>query len=165
MTSVRVVNNSFIECKTVNATPMTHGEFYAKTAYPIEYRRGRPSDPGYMVTYPDMHMDWVPKEAFESSHFLVPGENFEVTEDLINSFISSMDTRVDGSLVSCAATLVTGQVVVESVELGNGSSSDQGRVMCRRMVRDKVVFLLEFLINCSLRGFNGSVYNDGSRSN
>lgn len=161
----------YIESKFVSAVPMTHGEFYAKTAYPIEFRRGKPSDNGYMITYPDMHMDWVPKEAFESSHFHIPceeGKQPTITDEIVDKFIKSYEVfKVGDKTTVAVATLVNGFVITESSSCVSPDNYDEelGAKICKKKVRDKVWFLLGFLLQCSLSGFNGSVYDDRSRSN
>lgn len=161
----------FIESKFVSAVPATHGEFYAKTAYPVEFRRGVPSDKGYIVTYPDMHLDWVPKEAFESAHLPIErnGDTPFVTDTMVDNFIKSYEVhKVSGKTIVVAAVLVNGFEVVESCSCVSSLSNyndSKGTNICKDKIRDKVKFLLDFLLQSSLSGFNGSVYNDRDRCN
>lgn len=165
-----IVIPKYIECKFVSSAPMTHGEFYANTAYPIEFRRGKPSAPGYMITYPDMHMEWIPKEAFESSHFPIEQEDEnippKIQESDVDKFIKSYEIYKVGDKTTVAvATLINGFIITESSSCVSPDNYDEelGASICKRKIRDKVWFLLGFLLQSSLKGFNESVYNDMGR--
>lgn len=155
----------YIETKFVSAVPMTHGEFYYKTACPVEFRRGRPSDPGYMITYPDMHMEWIPKGAFESSHLSIPCDKSSpsITDEVVEKFIKTYEVYKVGDKTTVAvATLVNGFILTESSSCVSPENYDEdlGAKICKTKIRDKVWFLLGFMLQSALKGFNGSVYND-----
>lgn len=160
----------YIESNFVSAVPMIHGEYYAKTAYPFEFRVGKPSDPGYLVTYPDSHMDWVPKALFESTHFPVEcdeGDVPAISERDVDRFIVSYEIhQIGGKTTVATATLINGFIITESSSCVSPDNYDEriGASICKKKIRDRVWFLLGFLLQSSLNGFEGSVENDGSRS-
>ena len=158
----------YIEAKFVQATPIKKGEFYNKTAYPFEMRRGDPNSDGFFLTYPDGHVDWIPKDAFESSHLPVEQTAHievdapSVTENMVNSFIKEYSIHTLGDRTTVViATLVNGFELVESSSCVSAENYDVdlGADICKSKIKDKVWLLLGFLLKSAVSGFNGSVYS------
>jgi hypothetical protein len=158
----------YIEAKFVQAAPMKKGEFYSKTAHPFETRRGDPNSDGFILTYPDGHMEWIPKAAFESSHLPVEQTAYievgapSVTEDMVNSFIKEYHVHTLGDRTTVViATLVNGFELVESSSCVSAENYnvDLGTDICKSKIKDKVWLLLGFLLKSAVSGFNGSVYH------
>lgn len=81
---------TYIGVKSIEAKPMTFGEYNTKRCWPIPAHLD-PQRPGYMVRYTDGYESWSPKEAFEAVYFPIAVPNKLVPSDIDNFLGDNMD--------------------------------------------------------------------------
>lgn len=82
---------TYIGVKSIEAKPMTFGEYNTMRGYPIPAHLD-PQCPGYMVRYPDGYESWSPKDAFEAAYFPITLPNKLVPADIDRFVGDKMDT-------------------------------------------------------------------------
>lgn len=151
--------SNFIGVKLVDAEPITLG------AYNVLRGCGLPTDgnydePGYFIKYPDDYVTWCPKKTFEKDHMPIAKGN-TVTEEDVNAMIKQI--HVDqitpndlGSVVTVTtATLANGFTITESSTCVDPEYYDveTGIDCCMERIKDKIWYLLGFLLSCGFNGF------------
>lgn len=128
------------------------------TAWPEE----KDGQPGYAVKYEDGHLSWSPQAVFEK-HYLPMGEDNDgskITEAMVDRFIADTRCRTMGKKSTVAlATLRNGFELSESsscVDVAN-FNMQLGRQICSRRIKDRVWYLLGFLLQSARNGFTHSV--------
>ncbi len=147
---------SYIGVKLIVAEPMTRGEY-------IEYRGWNipadenPADEGYLVKYPDGYVSWSPKAVFDGAYRVIEGQNNSISPQDVEEFIADVEAIQLGEKTTVVkATLANGFILVESSSCVDAAnfSMDIGREICMEKIRDKVWFLLGFLLQCAVAGLN-----------
>lgn len=141
----------YIGFKLIHAEPMTVAE-YNERVRPLVYSGD--SQEGYMVTYPDRFISWSPKEVFEKAYMQV-GDNNTITQELVDSFIVCYETVTQQNKITIVtATLANNFTLVESsacVDPAN-YSEELGAQICKARIKEKVWFLLGFLLQTAKDG-------------
>jgi len=109
---------------------------------------------GYLVTYPDGYQSWCPKEQFEKANLLVDGN--KVTQQMVDDFVVNVDAQTIGPKTTLVqATLANGFVLTESSACIDPANYDAvvGAEICLGKIKDKVWFLLGFLLQSGISGF------------
>ena len=151
--------SNFIGVKLVDAEPITLGAYNALRGW------GLPTDenydePGYFIKYPDDYVTWCPKKTFEKDHMPIAKGN-TVTEEDVNAMIKQI--HVDqitpndlGSVVTVTTvTLANGFTITESSTCVDPDNTDVeiGVDCCMEGIKDKIWYLLGFLLSCGFNGF------------
>ena len=151
--------SNFIGVKLVDAEPITLGAYNALRGWSL------PSDenydePGYFIKYPDGYVSWCPKKTFERSNMPIVKE-YTVTEEDVNAMIKQI--HVDqitpndlGSVVTVTTvTLANGFTITESSTCVDPENYDTeiGIDCCMERIKDKIWYLLGFLLSCGFNGF------------
>ena len=155
--------SKFIGVKFIDAYPTTCGEFYSKRgwAIPDSIANKDPENPGYAVYYPDGYSSWCPQEEFEKRSFLYSGSDNKVSEEDVNAMIRKIHVEeippnVAGTKVTTVTvTLANGFTITESSTCVDPKNYDVevGIDCCMERIKDKVWFLMGFLLSCGVNGF------------
>ena len=144
--------DKYIGVKLIEAEPMTEEEF----------RKGiiGAGAPGYKVVYPDRYESWSPKDTFEKAYMkVIPNPrlltDLSISQQMVDDFIKEVHVTTLGSkttLVRCV--LANGFEIIEtSACVDPHSYSEQmGKEACLNSVRNKVWYLLGFLLQCGIGG-------------
>ena len=151
--------SNFIGVKLVDAEPITLGAYNALRGW------GLPTDekydePGYFIKYPDDYVTWCPKNTFERDHMPIAKEN-TVTEEDVNAMIKQIHVDLItpndlGSVVTViTVTLANGFTITESSTCVDPENYDAeiGVDCCMERIKDKIWYLLGFLLSCGFNGF------------
>ena len=151
--------SNFIGVKLVDAEPITLGAYNALRGW------GLPTDEnydelGYFIKHPDDYVTWCPKKTFERDHMPITKGN-TVTEEDVDAMIKQI--HVDqitpndlGSVVTVTTvTLANGFTLTESSTCVDPENYDAkiGVDCCMERIKDKIWYLLGFLLSCGLNGF------------
>lgn len=112
---------------------------------------------GYKVVYPDGYVSWSPKDVFEKAYRKFGSDVNTVTQDDVDNFIVGTDISTVGDKTTIViATLANGFVITESSSCVDVKNYDQkyGAEICMKKIKDKVWFLLGFLLSCGSNGLN-----------
>ena len=153
--------NSFIGVKLVEARPITLGDYNILRGWTIPPDED-PEREGYLVQYSDDYVSWCPKERFEDQNFQIVGKDNKVSLEDVESMIASRDvstifpegTKSKTTLVQCV--LKNGFVITESSACvdPNNYSEKIGAEACMEKIKDKIWFLMGFLLQSAVYGFN-----------
>lgn len=146
----------YIGVKNIQAKPMTRGEYNKFKGWTIPPDEN-PNDDGYMVKYSNDYISWSPKDVFEKAYRKFGNDNNTVTQDDVDSFIVSIDyTRLGDRTTIVKATLANGFILVESSSCVDAKNFDMkvGTDICIEKIKDKIWFLLGFLLQCGDKGLN-----------
>ena len=146
----------YIGVKMINAKPMTRGEYNELRGWTIPADEN-PKDEGYLVKYSDDYISWSPKDVFEKAYRRFGSEQNAVTQDDADSFIVGIDsTQLGDKTTVVKATLANGFILVESSSCVDVNNFDMkvGTEICIKKIKDKVWFLLGFLLQCGNEGLN-----------
>jgi len=122
------------------------------------YEKG---SPGYSVVYSDGYVSWCPEKVFDKANFLITNKNNAISADDVDNMIASIATTTltpEGSkskttVVVC--TLINGFTITESSACVDPANYDEqiGKEICLTKIKDKIWFLLGFLLQSALYGF------------
>ena len=116
---------------------------------------------GYRVRYPDGYVSWSPKDVFERAYLLVTvnpdlrTDAPSVSQQMVDDFILETWTQTLGDKTTVVrAMLRNGFEIVESSACVSAENYDEklGREICLEKIRDKVWFLLGFLLQTAVHG-------------
>lgn len=153
----------YIGTKLIEAEPMTRGAYN-------EYRGGQipanenPEDAGYLVKYSDDYVSWSPAWVFESAYLpLTVNEELRtkapsISQQMVDDFIVAAEVTTMGSKCTVVrAVLRNGFEIVESSACVSAENYDEelGAKICMEKVKDKVWFLLGFLLQTAVNGVDG----------
>lgn len=152
--------DNYIGCKMITAKRAIkkggkvymEGEATPKSMDPVEY--------GYKVVYPDGYESWSPKEVFEKAYLKVtPNPKLKtgcsISQDMVDGFIKDVQVITMGEKNTVVrATLVNGFEIVESSACVDPANYDEslGAEICMGKIKDKVWFLLGFLLQTAVGG-------------
>ena len=151
--------SNFIGVKLVDAEPITLGAYNALRGW------GLPTDenydePGYFIKHPDDYVTWCPKKTFERDHMPIAKGNTVTKEDvdaMIKQIHVDQITPNDlGSVVTVTTvTLANGFTITESSTNVDPDNYDVeiGVDCCIERIKDKIWYLLGFLLSCGFNGF------------
>ena len=157
--------NMYIGTKMVQAEPATRGEAWARKNKLDEVETARiigqmPED-GYRVIYSDGYESWSPKEAFEQAYLkLTVNSEFQtdkpsISQEMVDAFISSYEVcKMGNKCTVVRAILRNGFEIVESSACVSEENYDEetGVQICLGKIKDKVWFLLGFLLQTAIHG-------------
>lgn len=151
----------FIGVKLTEAKPMTRGRYNEYRGWVIPADEN-PLDAGCLVKHASGYESWCPLDEFVKQNTLVRGDKNTITQKDVDNFIGSMIVNTikmggvaKSTLVS--ATLVNGFVMHETSSCVDPANYDEqvGADICVEKIKEKVKYLLGFLLQCSLNGFQG----------
>ena len=115
----------------------------------------------YMVRYRDGYESWSPKAVFEAAYLpLTVNPNLRtdapsISAEMVEDFIRAVDVTTIGDKTTVVrAVLRNGFELVESSSCVSAENYDQelGASICLKKIRDKVWFLLGFLLQTAVHG-------------
>ena len=145
--------------KTYIGTKMIHAEPCAAWKDAGGHIAG---DPGYKVVYPDGYESWSPKEVFEKAYLPVtPNEQLRtdapsISQQMVDDFVAHYEVKTMGDKCTVVrAVLRNGFEIVESSACVSAENYDEamGAEICLEKIKDKVWFLLGFLLQSAVHGF------------
>ena len=113
------------------------------------------------MRYPDGYVSWSPKDVFERAYLLVTvnpdlrTDAPSVSQQMVDDFILETWTQTLGDKTTVVrAMLRNGFEIVESSACVSAENYDEklGREICLEKIRDKVWFLLGFLLQTAVHG-------------
>lgn len=151
--------DKFIGCKMIEAEPMDRGTYNAYRGWKIPEGEN-PADDGYLVVYPDGYKSWSPKEVFEKAYLKVtPNPKLKtgcsISRVMVDDFIKDVQVVTMGDKTTVVrATLVNGFEIVEASACVDPANYDEslGAGICMGKIKDKVWFLLGFLLQTAVGG-------------
>ncbi len=116
---------------------------------------------GYRVRYPDGYESWSPRDVFEKAYLPLECNHTlrtkapSISEKMVDDFILETWTHTLGDKTTVVrAMLRNGFEIVESSACVSAENYDEklGREICMEKIRDKVWFLLGFLLQTAVHG-------------
>lgn len=116
---------------------------------------------GYRVRYPDGYESWSPRDVFEAAYMPVLNnpqlktDAPSVSQQMVDDFILETWTTTLGDKTTVVrAMLRNGFEIVESSACVSAENYDEtmGRAICMEKIKDKVWFLLGFLLQTAVHG-------------
>lgn len=152
----------FIGVKLVDAKPMTLGEYNIYRGWDIPADED-PETEGSMVVYKDGYVSWCPKAKFDKQNLAIVGEDNKINIKDVEAMIGKVFTtttdipgvQTKTTIVTCV--LVNGFVITESSACVDPKnySEEIGAECCMEKIKDKIWFLLGFLLQSGIYGFKG----------
>ena len=153
--------DQFIGTKIIEAAPAVRkgGKVYDLT-WPIP-RSMEPEEPGYRVRYQDGYESWSPKDVFERAYLPLhvnpdlKTDRPSVSQKMVDEFITKTEVTTMGEKTTVVrAVLRNGFEIVESSSCVSPENYDEelGAEICLEKIRDKVWFLLGFLLQTAVYG-------------
>ena len=150
---------SYISTKLVKAKPMNRGEYNKFRGWDIP-KNENPDDEGYLIQYPDGYISWCPKKQFEEFNLKVEdnknlASGVSIGSKMVDDFIKEVHVSTLGDKTTLVrAILVNGFEIVEStgcVDKAN-YSEDIGAEICLNEIKDRIWYLLGFLLQTAYKG-------------
>ena len=119
---------------------------------------------GYRVKYPDGYESWSPKDVFEAAYLpLVVNPELKtdapsISQQMVDGFIVETWTTTLGDKTTVVRALLrNGFEIVESSACVSAENYDEklGREICLEKIKDKIWFLLGFLLQTAVHGVKG----------
>ena len=116
---------------------------------------------GYKVRYADGYESWSPKAVFEAAYLEVVTNKAlhtsapSISQEMVEGFISNIEVKTMGDKCTVVrATLRNGFEIVESSACVSAENYDEklGADICIKKIKDKVWFLLGFLLQTAVHG-------------
>ena len=151
---------SYISSKLVKAKPMTRGEYNSFRGWEPPKGEDQTID-GYMIQYDDGYISWCPKYQFDKQYLKVDDNKMlpsgvSIGSKMVDDFIKEVHVSTIGDKTTLVrAILVNGFEIVEStgcVDKDN-YSEDIGAEICLNKIKDKIWYLLGFLLQTAFKGF------------
>lgn len=142
--------NTYIGVKIIEAKSLNRGDYNKYRGWQIPVGEN-PADEGYLVKYEDNYESWSPKEVFDRAYRLMNGKNNTITQQDVDDFIIKVESVQFGEKTTLVkAELANGFIIVESSSCVNANNFDMeyGTEICVEKIKDKVWFLLGFLLQC-----------------
>ena len=120
-----------------------------------------PEEDGYKVRYADGYESWSPKDVFERSYLKLAvnpelrTKKPSISQEMVDDFIVAKEVSTLGDKVTVVrATLRNGFELVESSACVSPENYDEklGAEICMEKIKDKVWFLLGFLLQTGVNG-------------
>lgn len=153
--------DQYIGTKIIEAAPAVRkgGKVYDLT-WPIP-RSMEPEEPGYRVRYQDGYESWSPKDVFERAYLPLhvnpdlKTDRPSVSQKMVDEFFTKTEVTTMGEKTTVVrAVLRNGFEIVESSSCVSPENYDEelGAEICLEKIRDKVWFLLGFLLQTAVYG-------------
>ena len=153
--------DQYIGTKIIEAAPAVRkgGKVYDLT-WPIP-RSTEPEEPGYRVRYQDGYESWSPKDVFERAYLPLhvnpdlKTDRPSVSQKMVDEFITKTEVTTMGEKTTVVrAVLRNGFEIVESSSCVSPENYDEelGAEICLEKIRNKVWFLLGFLLQTAVYG-------------
>ena len=153
--------DQYIGTKIIEAAPAVRkgGKVYDLT-WPIP-RSMEPEEPGYRVRYQDGYESCSPKDVFERAYLPLhvnpdlKTDRPSVSQKMVDEFITKTEVTTMGEKTTVVrAVLRNGFEIVESSSCVSPENYDEelGAEICLEKIRDKVWFLLGFLLQTAVYG-------------
>ena len=153
--------DQYIGTKIIEAAPAVRkgGKVYDLT-WPIP-RSMEPEEPGYRVRYQDGYESWSPKDVFERAYLPLhvnpdlKTDRPSVSQKMVDEFITKTEVTTMGEKTTVVrAVLRNGFEIVESSSCVSSENYDEelGAEICLEKIRNKVWFLLGFLLQTAVYG-------------
>lgn len=149
----------FIGVKIVDAEPMTLGAYNRSRGWTIPADED-PEKKGFRVVYKDGYASWCPKGMFDDQNLPITGNNNKITQADVDGMIADTIVRTIGEKTTFVqVTLLNGFVLTESSACVDSANYDvaMGRDICLEKIKDKIWFLLGFLLQSAVYGFGGDL--------
>lgn len=126
-------------------------------------------DMGYRVRYADGYESWSPKDVFERAYMkltLNPGQTTDktsISQEMVDDFIVGVKfIKKDDMSIVVRAVLRNGFEITESYDMIAEENYDEklGADICMKKIKDKVWFLLGFLLQTAVHGVDGAEEKD-----
>ena len=120
---------------------------------------------GYRVRYADGYESWSPKDVFERAYLKMTvnphlkTDKPSISQEMVDDFIVATEvTTMDDKCTVVRATLRNGFEIVESSACVSAENYDEklGADICMEKIKDKVWFLLGFLLQTAVHGVDGA---------
>lgn len=153
----------YIGTKLIEAEPMTRGAYNEYRGWQLPANEN-PDDAGYLVKYSDNYVSWSPAWVFESAYLpLTVNEELRtkapsISQSMVDDFIVAREVITMGNKCTVVrAILRNGFEIVESSACVSVENYDEklGAKICVEKIKDKVWFLLGFLLQTAVNGVNG----------
>lgn len=151
---------SYISTKLVKAKPMTRGEYNKYRGWEAPKEEDQTID-GYLIIQ-GTHETWVPGCVFKKYYLKVEdnknlASGVSIGSKMVDDFIKEVHVFTLGDKTTLVrAILVNGFEIVEStgcVDKAN-YSEDIGAEICLNKIKDKIWYLLGFLLQTAYNGVN-----------
>ena len=151
---------TYIGTKIIQAEPAFRidGEIYPESG---RVPRSMNREEGYRVHYPDGYESWSPKDVFEQAYLpLTVNPDLRtdapsISQQMVDDFILETWTQTMGDKTTVVRALLrNGFEIVESSACVSAENYDEklGREICLGKIKDKVWFLLGFLLQTAVHG-------------
>lgn len=116
---------------------------------------------GYRIRYSDGYVSWSPKEVFEKAYLPVSiNQNLRteapsISQEMVDNFIDHTEVITMGDKTTVVrAVLKNGFEIVESSACVSAENYDEklGEEICMEHIKNKVWFLLGFLLQTAVHG-------------
>lgn len=152
----------YIGTKLIEAEPAIriNGKQVEAKDYPVNYDVAKVED-GYRVRYADGYESWSPKDVFERAYLKMTvnphlkTDKPSVSQEMVDDFIVAREVTTMGDKCTVVrATLRNGFEIVESSACVSAENYDEklGAEICMEKIKDKVWFLLGFLLQTAVNG-------------
>nr|DAL45210.1 MAG TPA_asm: hypothetical protein [Caudoviricetes sp.] len=151
---------SYISTKLVKAKPMNRGEYNKFRGLDIP-KNENPDDEGYLIQYDDGYISWCPKYQFDKQYLEVDdnkrlASGVSIGSKMVDDFIKEVHVSTLGDKTTIVrAILINGFEIVESTGCVDkvNYSEDIGAEICLNKIKDKIWYLLGFLLQTAFKGF------------
>ena len=151
----------YIGTKIIEAVPaIRKGSKVYEEGWPIP-KSTDPTEEGYKVRYPDGDESWSPKYVFEKAYLKMTvnphlkTDKPSISQEMVDDFIVATEVTTMGDKCTVVrATLRNGFEIVESSACVSAENYDEklGADICMEKIKDKVWFLLGFLLQTAAHG-------------
>lgn len=126
---------------------------------------GEVVESGYKVRYADGYESWSPKDVFERAYLKMTvnphlkTDKPSISQEMVDDFIVAAEATTMGDKCTVVrAVLWNGFEIVESSACVSAENYDEklGADICMEKIKDKVWFLLGFLLQTAVHGVDGS---------
>lgn len=154
--------SKFIGVKLIEAEPMTRAEWlFESERITAENASKMEAELGYRVIYENGYTSWSPKDVFEKAYLKIETNSrltksdISISQSMVDNFIKEVETSTIGEKTTLVkVTLVNGFEIIESSACvdKNNYSEDLGKEVCLNKIKDRVWYLLGFLLQTGVGG-------------
>ena len=155
--------DKYIGTKLIEAEPANRIDGKVFSAYDC-CPTGAVVEPGYRVRYADGYESWSPKDVFERAYLNMTVNSHlktdkpSISQKMVDDFIVAAEVTTMGDKCTVVrAVLRNGFEIVESSACVSAENYDEklGADICMERIKDKVWFLLGFLLQTAVHGVDG----------
>ena len=156
--------NSYIGAKLIQACEaykcVSTGKVIYKSDISEEDAKKKGYDEGYAVKYSDGYTSWSPKDVFEKAYLKVnPNPSLpsgvSISQEMVDNFIKEVHVDTIGEKTTLVRVeLVNGFELTDSSSCVDKTNYDEkiGAECCLNKIKDKIWFLLGFLLQTAYKG-------------